>query len=151
MASRAQPQVRTAAWYTHLMVRNATGAIPVPPNVFREKCPSRVVLERVADRWSALLIYALSSGTRRYSDLHKTVDGISQKMLTQTLRNLERDGLVLRKAYPVIPPKVEYSLSPLGATLVGPLRAICQWAEAHVGEILDAREKHPRRTRERAR
>jgi DNA-binding HxlR family transcriptional regulator len=133
------------------VVRTSREADQARPSVFREKCSSRVILARVADRWSALLIYALSSGTRRYSDLHKKVDGISQKMLTQTLRNLERDGIVLRKAYPVIPPKVEYSLSPLGVTLVGPLRAICQWAEAHVAEIFEAREKHARRPREVAR
>ena len=77
-------------------------------------CLSRVVLSRIADKWTALIIHVLATGTRRYAELQREIGGISQKMLTQTLRSLERDGLVSRKVHPVVPPKVEYALTPLG-------------------------------------
>jgi DNA-binding HxlR family transcriptional regulator len=112
--------------------------------VFRPECGSREVLDRIADRWTALIIYALSRGTLRYSELQRKIAGVSQKMLTQTLRSLERDGLVERKVYPVVPPKVEYSLTPLGRTLIEPLRAICRWAEQHLSELQAARTKNQR-------
>jgi DNA-binding HxlR family transcriptional regulator len=114
-----------------------------PPNVFDARCGSQRVLALIANRWTALVIYALADGTRRYSDLRRRIGGISQKMLTQTLRKLEHDGLVERRAYPVIPPKVEYSLTPLGRTLIVPLRAVCRWAETHLPE-LDSARKRPR-------
>lgn len=105
------------------------------PNVFDPKCGSQRVLELIANRWTALVIYALAGGTQRYSELQRKIGGVSQKMLTQTLRKLELDGLVERRVYPVVPPKVEYSLTPLGRTLTGPLRAICKWAEEHLPEL----------------
>ncbi len=110
-----------------------------PANVFNAQCGSQRVLDLIANRWTALVIYSLAGGTQRYSELHRKIGGVSQKMLTQTLRNLERDGLVERRVYPVVPPKVEYSLTPLGRTLTGPLRAICQWAEEHLPELERAR------------
>ena len=97
------------------------------------------MLDLIANRWTALVIYALAGGTQRYSALQRKIGGVSQKMLTQTLRKLERDGLVERRVYPVVPPKVEYSLTPLGRTLTGPLRAICRWAEGHLPELERAR------------
>jgi DNA-binding HxlR family transcriptional regulator len=106
-----------------------------PPNVFDAQCGSQRVLGLIANRWTALVIYALADGTLRYSDLRRRIGGISQKMLTQTLRKLGQEGLVERRAYPVIPPKVEYSLSPLGRTLIEPLRAVCKWAEMHLPEL----------------
>ena len=112
------------------------------PSVFNERCGAQQVLERIADRWTALVIYALADGTKRYSQLQRTIGGVSQKMLTQTLRNLERDGLVERQVYPVIPPKVEYSLTPLGRTLIEPLRSICKWAEMHLVELEQARDRY---------
>jgi DNA-binding HxlR family transcriptional regulator len=99
------------------------------------QCPSRLVLERIADKWTALIIQILSKGTMRYSALQQQIGGISQKMLTQTLRSLERDGLVQRKVYPVVPPRVEYSLTRLGRTLIQPLRALCRWSEKHLPEL----------------
>jgi DNA-binding HxlR family transcriptional regulator len=96
------------------------------------QCPSRLVLDRIADKWTALIIQLLSKQTMRYAELQRQIGGISQKMLTQTLRSLERDGLVERKVYPVVPPKVEYSLSKLGRTLIEPLRALCRWSEKHL-------------------
>ncbi len=85
-----------------------------PINVLNKRCPSNDVLDMVADKWSVMIIYALRQETRRYSDLERMIDGISQKMLTQTLRSLERNGLVERKVYPVVPPHVEYTLTQLG-------------------------------------
>ena len=117
------------------------------PNVFDPRCGSQRVLDLIANRWTALIIYALAGGTQRYSQLQRRIGGVSQKMLTQTLRKLERDGLVARRVHPVIPPKVEYSLTPLGRTLTGPLRAICKWTEKHLPELERARAMADARTR----
>lgn len=106
-----------------------------------EACEVQAILGRIADKWTALVIHILAQGTRRYGELHREIGGVSQKMLTQTLRRLERDGLVQRRVYPVVPPKVEYSLTPLGATLVAPLCALCQWAEEHRDALRDARAR----------
>jgi DNA-binding HxlR family transcriptional regulator len=112
-------------------------------NVCSEQCGSRRVLELVADKWAVIVIYVLARGTRRFGELQRAVGGVSQKMLTQTLRGLEHDGLVERKVYPVVPPRVEYSLSPLGETLVEPLSALCGWAEEHFWEVERARAALP--------
>jgi len=99
------------------------------------QCPSRLVLDRIADKWTALIIQVLALGTKRYAGLQREIGGISQKMLTQTLRSLERDGLVQRTVHPVVPPKVEYSLTKLGRTLIEPLQGLCRWSEKHLGEL----------------
>jgi DNA-binding HxlR family transcriptional regulator len=113
------------------------------PEVFNAECPSQRVLETIADKWSVIVIYALSTTeTSRYSELQRLISGVSQKMLTQTLRKLERDGLVERQVYPVVPPKVEYSLTPLGKTLTELLKAICKWSESHLNEIEAARLRY---------
>ena len=108
--------------------------------MYSEVCPARLILDRVADKWTTLVMGVLSEadGPVRFGEFRQRVGGISQKMLTQTLRDLERDGLVLRKAYPVIPPHVEYSLTTLGKTLQAPLGALATWAVEHMGEIHDA-------------
>jgi DNA-binding HxlR family transcriptional regulator len=111
------------------------------PCVMNDRCGSRLVLDRIADKWTALIIHVLSEGTKRHHELKSQITGVSQKMLTQTLRSLENDGLVARKVYPVVPPKVEYSLTPLGRTLIEPLDAICLWAEKHLGELEAARTR----------
>ena len=121
-------------------------------DVMNPDCPSRKVLERIADKWTSLVIYALAEKTLRYGELQRRIGGVSQKMLTQTLRSLEQDGLVARKIYPVVPPMVEYSLTPLGKTLIEPLTAIRQWAERHLSKLLQNREASapsPRRTAQR--
>src|SRR5438477_12072444 len=110
-------------------------------SVLKPQCPSRIVLERIADKWTALIIQVLANGTQRYASLQRTIGGISQKMLTQTLRSLERDGLVLRKVHPVVPPKVEYSLNRLGRTLIDPLRILCRWSEKHLQELQANRQR----------
>jgi DNA-binding HxlR family transcriptional regulator len=112
----------------------------VQPNVFDPNCGSRRVLALIADRWTALVIYALARGTMRFGQLQRQL-GTTQKVLTQTLRDLERDGVVQRTVYPVVPPKVEYSLTDLGATLIDPLTAICRWAESHLPEVEAARAR----------
>lgn len=110
-------------------------ASPITPNVFDSNCGSRRVLALIADKWTAIVVYALTRGTMRFGQLRREIEGISQKMLTQTLRDLERDGLVERKIHPTVPPKVEYSLTPLGETLKEPLSAICKWSEEHLPEV----------------
>jgi DNA-binding HxlR family transcriptional regulator len=110
-----------------------------PPNVLDQKCESRQALDRLADKWTCLIVYALLDGPRRHGELKRTIEGISQKMLTQTLRSMEADGLVQRKVLDVIPPHVEYSLTPLGQTLSDPLVAICRWAMDHLAEMQAAR------------
>ena len=102
---------------------------------------TREVLDLITDKWVINLIYALSEDTKRFRQLEREISGVSQKMLTQTLRRLERDGLVERRVYPVVPPRVEYSLTPLGRTLVGPLMALRDWAVKHAGEVDAARDR----------
>ncbi len=116
-------------------------------DVLNPNCPSRQVLSRIADKWSSLVILVLSEGTHRYSELQRRIGGVSQKMLTQTLRSLEADGLVQRKVHPVVPPMVEYTLTPLGRSLEEPLSAVRRWAESHLPEMLEKREKSRSRPR----
>src|SRR5450830_928634 len=105
-------------------------------DVFNAQCPTRLVLNRIADKWTVLVVSSLNSGTKRFSALQREIGGVSQKMLTQTLRGLERDGLITRTIYPSVPPKVEYALTPLGRTLVGVLDSIRMWSESHIEEVM---------------
>jgi DNA-binding HxlR family transcriptional regulator len=109
------------------------------PNVLDQNCESRQTLDRVADKWSALVVYALVRGPHRHGRLRREIDGISQKMLTQTLRSMERDGLVTRRVIDQVPPHVEYELTPLGRTLTEPLVAICRWSMDHLPDVQQAR------------
>src|SRR5579884_347658 len=115
------------------------------PDIFQENCMSRQVLQLIADQWTPLVIYALVDGTMRFGQLLKRIDGISRKMLTQTLRSLERNGLVQRVVYPVVPPVVEYSLTPLGKTLVEPIKALTDWAYGHLQEVAQAQTAYDQR------
>jgi len=109
-------------------------------------CPLvRDVLTRVGDKWSVLIIVLLGEGTKRFSELRRMIEGISQRMLTLTLRALERDGLVLRAVYPTVPPRVEYTLTPLGRTLLKTLSELTNWARANREGIERAREEFDRR------
>ena len=107
-------------------------------DVYDSQCPSRTVLDRIGDKWTALVVGLLANRPHRFGELQRKVDGVSQKMLTRTLRSLERDGLVNRRAFPTVPVTVEYSLTPVGETLIEPLAALREWTEAHVGSILVA-------------
>jgi DNA-binding HxlR family transcriptional regulator len=111
------------------------------PCVLDQNSGIRQVLDLIADKWTALIILGLARDTKRYSELHREIGGVSQKMLTQTLRNLETSGLIQRKVYPVVPPMVEYSLTPLGTTLVPSLRTLCEWASEHFHEVEATRTK----------
>lgn len=110
-------------------------------NVFDPDCPSRVVLDRVAEKWTGLVILALSAGTLRFGELRERVGGVAPKVLTQTLRALERDGLVTRTVYAEVPPRVEYTLTDLGASLREPLATVQAWAEQNAGRVLAARDR----------
>lgn len=111
-----------------------------------ESClAARDVLNRVGDKWSVLIVGMLGQGPRRFSELLRNIEGISQRMLTLTLRGLERDGLVTRTTFATIPPRVDYALTPLGATLLVPVNALARWAETHRLEIQDARSKFDRK------
>jgi len=104
-------------------------------NVYAAECPTRRALDRIADKWTALIVGLLGQRTHRFGELRRGIEGISHKVLTQMLRSLERDGLVLRVVGDTIPPTVEYSLTPLGRTLVDPLAAIRDWAEQHIEQV----------------
>jgi DNA-binding HxlR family transcriptional regulator len=108
----------------------------------QEGCPLRDVLDRVGDKWSVLVVICLSEGTQRFSALRRRIEGISQRMLTETLRQLERDGIVRRTVYAEVPPRVEYALTPMGRTLIEPLGALAAWAEEHRAAIVAARERY---------
>jgi len=95
-------------------------------------------LDLLADKWVLVVLYALADGLQRHGELRRAIKGISAKMLTQTLRQLERNGMVVRKVYAVVPPKVEYRLTPLGQSALTPLHVMCQWAEEHWAEVLAA-------------
>ena len=112
----------------------------------REDCEVRQILDRIADKWSLLVISLLQDRTMRFTELKREIDGISQRMLTVTLRQLERDGLVCRTVYAVVPPRVEYCLSPLGTTLLGTIQALVVWTETHQLEIAQARAEFDART-----
>jgi DNA-binding HxlR family transcriptional regulator len=109
-----------------------------------EDCPVREVLDRVGDKWSVLVIVLLGQRTHRFSELHRAIEGISQRMLTLTVRALERDGLVSRTVYASVPPRVDYELTELGQTLLTPLGALAYWADTHRGDIQAARDLHDR-------
>ena len=105
-----------------------------------EACPTRHVMETVGGKWSALLVHALADAPQRHGQLRTRVAGVSQKMLTQTLRELERDGLVTRTVTASVPVRVDYALTPLGRTLVPVLRALKDWSETHIEQVLAARD-----------
>ena len=126
---------------------------PPPPELeyTSANCHAREMLVRIGDKWSVYVIHLLDdAGPMRFNELRSNVDGISQRMLTVTLRGLERDGLVTRKVYPEVPPRVEYSLTSLGRTLRQLVRGLVQWSGAHLEEVDAARAAYDARTRKRA-
>ena len=105
-------------------------------------CPTRQVLDRIGDKWAVLVLLTLTDGPVRFNDLRRRIGAISQKMLSQTLKSLERDGLVSRAAFATVPVTVEYALTPLAGGLIGILDQIARWAEHHVGDIMASRRAH---------
>ena len=115
-------------------------------DMYASACPTRQVLDRIGDKWTALIIGLLEEEPKRFSELQRSIVGISQKMLTQTLRNLERDGLVQRTVYAEVPPRVQYTLTPLGKTLCAPIAAVRRWAEEHIDEVTESQVIYDQRT-----
>jgi DNA-binding HxlR family transcriptional regulator len=111
---------------------------------FDKDCPSRQLLDRIGDQWTVLIVLVLKDGPLRFTAIGKRVEGISQKMLTQTLRSLVRDGMLRRTAYAVIPPRVEYELTDLGRELGEPLGMLDKWVRAHIDQVLGARDAFDR-------
>ena len=111
----------------------------------REDCEVRQILDRIADKWSLLVIALLDQRSLRFTELRRRIDGISQRMLTQTLRQLERDGLVSRTVHATVPPRVDYALTPLGVTLHDTIQALVTWTEEHQQEIAAARSAYDAR------
>lgn len=114
-------------------------------NCYDATCPARDVLDHVFSRWGGLVLGALMGGTKRYSELRFEIDGISEKMLAQTLRALERDGLVERESFPVVPPRVEYALTPLGRECAKRATALRSWIEVNIFDVIAARRAYDRR------
>ena len=111
-------------------------------NPYASDCPTRMVLDRIADKWAVLVLGLLMDGPVRFNSLRRVVQGISQKMLSQTLKSLERDGLVSRKAIATVPVTVEYAITPLGRTLAKPMDALRIWAETHMDEVLANQQRY---------
>lgn len=111
-------------------------------NLFDTNCAGHQMLEHIANKWTVLIVYALTQGKKRYSELKQQIVGVSPKMLIQNLRNLERCGLIEREIYPSVPPRVDYSLTPLGESLVEPLAILGEWAYRHIPEVKAAIEQY---------
>jgi DNA-binding HxlR family transcriptional regulator len=114
---------------------------------YNAKCPTRMVLDRIGDKWTVLVLGLLSARPLRFNQLRREIDGLTQKMLSQTLKALERDGLVTRKVTPTVPVSVEYSITPLGATLSATLDQLQLWARAHIGEVIKAQKRYDQAVR----
>jgi DNA-binding HxlR family transcriptional regulator len=123
----------------------ASGA-SAAPGASAGKCRVREILGRIGDKWSLFIIFRLGDGPQRFTTLKRAVDGISQRMLTVTLRGLERDGIVSRTMYPVMPPRVDYALTPLGHTLLDAVGALMAWADEHLAEVDSARDAYDARS-----
>ena len=119
-----------------------TDSVLVEGNVYDRNCPSRQVLDRIGDTWSVLVVISLAQGPMRYTELAKRIDGVSPKMLTQTLRALERDGLISRTVHAVVPPRVDYALTKLGVSLLDLVGALESWAQTHIDDVLAARSDY---------
>lgn len=127
----------------HDVLKHGGGA-----DAYLRDCPSRTVLDVLASKWTTLIVPALWHGPMRFGELRRTLDGITQKSLTQSLRTLERDGLLTRTVYPTIPPRVEYRLTELGCSTAELFTQLRGWAELHMGDILAARTAYDHRTAE---
>lgn len=114
------------------------------PNPYSARCATRLVLDRVGDKWAVLVLGLLAEEPTRFNQLRRAIEGVSQKVLSQTLKNLERDGLVRRRAFATVPVTVEYSVTPLGQSLAETVSALRIWAETHIGEVQKAQNRYDR-------
>ncbi|GHF79780.1 DNA-binding HxlR family transcriptional regulator [Amycolatopsis bartoniae] len=125
------------------MVTTSTDSVPtILGSPYRADCPTRRILDRIGDRWTVLIVGVLAEGDARFSELRRRIEGISQKMLTQTLRGLERDGLVRRTVHPEVPVRVEYALTDAGRSLQAPLRALQEWSIEHLTDVMTSQQKY---------
>jgi DNA-binding HxlR family transcriptional regulator len=111
-------------------------------NLFDPDCPTRVILDRIGDKWTVLAVLLLSNGPLRFTELRDGIGRVAPKVLTQTLRRLERDGLVTREVFAEVPPRVVYTLTAMGESLITPIRAVSDWAEVHVPAITAAQNSY---------
>ena len=125
--------------------RNDTDEVVAKYNVYLKDCPARLIFDRLADKWSLLIVKVLKQGPCRFNQLRREIEGISQKALSQTLHKLERDGLVNRKAFPTVPVTVEYSLTDLGGTLPELIEPLVSWSETHIEKVLCAQLRYDKR------
>lgn len=112
------------------------------PNVYEQNCPTRKVLDHVANKWAALVLWKLIDGPVRFNQLRRDIEGISQKVLSHTLKELERDGLVARRAFATVPVTVEYSVTELGRTLAEKVAGLSIWAQENIGDVLAAQARY---------
>lgn len=115
---------------------------PLDPDMFHPACPSSIMPIRIGDKWSAMVIVCLEQGPRRFSELRVPIHGATPKVLTQTLRALERDGMITRTVYAEVPPRVEYELTPMGRTLLDLIAACRRWAREHLSTLMAARDSY---------
>jgi DNA-binding HxlR family transcriptional regulator len=139
MSERKQPGLLARKVAQQMRTSRERGDLSIPD------CPSRGVLDHVTSRWGVLVLVTLLEDTHRFSELRRKVAGVSEKMLSQTLQALEQDGFVLRESYPVIPPRVDYSLTPLGREIAGHIEVLTDWIEENMPRVLAARARHPPR------
>ncbi len=125
----------------HFVV-TTTASLGLPGNPYNADCPTRRMLDRIGDRWTVLIVGILGNGDARFSELRRQVEGVSRKMLTQTLRGLERDGLVRRTVFPEVPVRVEYALTDAGRTLLEPLNALQEWSIAHMSDVAESQKTY---------
>jgi DNA-binding HxlR family transcriptional regulator len=142
---RAAEAAGTAEAPSAAEVAGGAGTAATAPGAHPTTCRAREVLQRVGDKWSVLVIDLLGQGTMRFTELHRAIDGITARMLTVTLRGLERDGIVTRTIHPVIPPRVEYALTPMGRTLLDTIGQLVSWTDSHLPEIEAARAAYDAR------
>ena len=112
------------------------------PNAYSADCPTRQILDRIGDKWAVLILILIRDEPMRFNALRRAIEGISQKMLSQVLKSLERDGLVRRRAIPTVPVTVEYSITPLGRTLADTVDALRVWAERHIADVQRAQRRY---------
>src|SRR5580704_8800473 len=126
----------------HLISSRKPRTPELPADPYRAQCPTRMVLDRIADKWTVLVLGLLSEQPLRFNQLRREIEGLTQKMLSQTLKALERDGLVTRKVTPTVPITVEYSITPLGRTLAATVDGLRLWAQAHIDDVIKAQKRY---------
>lgn len=115
-------------------------------DVYSQNCPTRLVLDHIADKWASLILWRISDGPVRFNELRRKIEGISTKVLSQALKQLERDGLIVRRAFATVPVTVEYSITPLGNTLAEKLATVTKWAEQNIEAVLAAQSQYDKRS-----